>query len=221
MDAQHTLGWFRARCGHITGSNVGLLMKSGRTETFSETGKSYLYQVAAERAMNPVIIADDELFAEYIRQTEVTSKAIRWGNEQEAEARDLFAKITGRHIIEVGSCKHPTIPYFASSPDGFCYDKSSGIRSCLEIKCPNQATFMRYRNEICDNESLLRVKYEYYYQCMAHMMCTEASETFFIVYNPFQADQIHIVRIVPDERVFAEMERRVCLANEFIDKMIN
>ena len=50
MDAQHTLGWFRARCGHITGSNVGLLMKSGRTETFSETGKSYLYQVAAERA---------------------------------------------------------------------------------------------------------------------------------------------------------------------------
>ena len=46
MDAQHTLGWFRARCGHITGSNVGLLMKSGRTETFSETGKSYLYQVA-------------------------------------------------------------------------------------------------------------------------------------------------------------------------------
>ena len=199
MDAQHTLGWFRARCGHITGSNVGLLMKSGRTETFSETGKSYLYQVAAERAMNPVIIADDELFAEYIRQTEVTSKAIRWGNEQEAEARDLFAKITGRHIIEVGSC----------------------IRSCLEIKCPNQATFMRYRNEICDNESLLRVKYEYYYQCMAHMMCTGASETFFIVYNPFQADPIHIVRIVPDEKVFTEIERRVCLANEFIDKIIN
>lgn len=80
---------------------------------------------------------------------------------------------------------------------------------------------MRYRNEICDNESMLRVKYEYYYQCMAHMMCTEASETFFIAYNPFQADPIHIVRIVPDERVFAEMERRVCLANELIDKMIN
>ena len=56
---------------------------------------------------------------------------------------------------------------------------------------------------------------------MAHMMCTEASETFFIAYNPFQADPIHIVRIVPDERVFAEMERRVCLANEFIDKIIN
>ena len=44
--AQHTIAWFRARHGNITGSNVGLLMKSGRTDIFSETGKSYIYQIA-------------------------------------------------------------------------------------------------------------------------------------------------------------------------------
>jgi hypothetical protein len=123
--------------------------------------------------------------------------------------------------VEVGSCKHPTIPHFASSPDGFYYDENTGIKSCLEIKCPNQATFMRYKNEIYDNASLLSVKYEYFYQCMAHMMCTGAKEVYFIAYNPYQSDPIHIVRILPDEKIFAEMERRIRLANDMIDKIIN
>ena len=155
------------------------------------------------------------------KQTEVTSKAIRWGNEQEADARNLYAEISGLHIVEVGSCKHPTIPHFASSPDGFYYDENTGIKSCLEIKCPNQATFMRYKNEIYDNASLLSVKYEYFYQCMAHMMCTGAKEVYFIAYNPYQSDPIHIVRILPDEKIFAEMDRRIRLANDMIDKIIN
>ena len=67
--AQHTIAWFRARHGNITGSNVGLLMKSGRTDIFSETGKSYIYQIASERAMNPAIVNDDSQFAEYLKQT--------------------------------------------------------------------------------------------------------------------------------------------------------
>lgn len=99
--AQHTIAWFRARHGNITGSNVGLLMKSGRTDIFSETGKSYIYQIASERAMNPAIVNDDSQFAEYLKQTEVTSKAIRWGNEQEADARNLYTSCvpcTGRSI---------------------------------------------------------------------------------------------------------------------------
>ena len=96
--AQHTIAWFRARHGNITGSNVGLLMKSGRTDIFSETGKSYIYQIASERAMNPAIVNDDSQFAEYLKQTEVTSKAIRWGNEQEADARNLYAEISGLFV---------------------------------------------------------------------------------------------------------------------------
>lgn len=219
--AQHTFGWYRARLGNITGSNVGLLMKNGRSDVFSETGKSYLYQLAAERVMNKNVINDDELFAEYLKQTEADSKAIRWGNEQEKNARELFAEITGNQVVEVGSCKHPEIPNFASSPDGFFYDEHTGIKSCLEIKCPNQATYMRYKSDIYNNDSLLAVKPEYFYQCMSHMMCTGASETYFIAYNPFQADPIHIVKIVPNEKVFAEIEKRIQLANDIINQIIN
>lgn len=218
---QHSIGWYRARHGNITGSCVGLLMKSGRNDYFSETGKSYIYQVTGERGMNPAIVNNDVLFDEYLQQINVTSKAMQWGTDQEENARALYEKITGRHIVEVGSCKHPTIPNFASSPDGYFYDENTGEKLCLEIKCPNQATFMRYKCEIHDNASLLAVKYEYFYQCMAHMMCVDAKWCDFVVYNPYQAEPIHIVRILPDENVFAEMEKRIRIANDIIDELID
>ena len=216
---QRTLSWYRMRLGYITGSQVGLLMKSGKSCDFSETAKSYIYQVAAERTMNPDIINDDELFGMYLAQTEVTSKAMRFGTEQEANARRLFSKIHDVNVREVSSCRHSSIPYFASSPDGIYTDETGKV--CLEIKCPVQSTFMRYKDEIYDNESLLKVKPEYFYQCMAHMMCTDAYKTVFIAYNPFQRDPIHIVPIYPDKNMFSSMEGRIRMANDIITQIID
>lgn len=223
MDAQHTLGWYRARLGNITGSKVGDIMKSGRKkdELFGDTAKTYIYQIAAERGMNPVIIEDDDLFDEYVSQVNVSTKAMEWGNDQEEAARKLYQTITGRRIVEVGSCQHPTIEHFASSADGFFYDEETQEKGCIEIKCPNQSTFMRYKDLIHDNQSLLEVKPEYFYQCMSHMMCNNAQWTDFIVYCPFQKKPIHIVRIYPDDKVFKEMEMRINEANRLIDEILN
>ena len=143
-NGQHSLSWFRSRIGKISGSNVGLLMKSGRSDMFSDTAKNYIFQVAAERAMNPEIVNDDIAFAEYLSAVYVESKAMKFGTEQEASARDLYSRLTERHIVEVGSSKHRTITNFASSPDGFFYDEESGERGCIEIKCPSQNTFLKY-----------------------------------------------------------------------------
>lgn len=223
MEAQHSLEWFRKRLGSITGSQVGLLMKSGRSksELFGETAKSYIYSVAAERDMNPAIVNDDELFEEYLKQVDISSKAMRWGNEQEENARALYEKITGRRIVEVGSCKHPTIENFASSPDGYFYDENTEEKGCLEIKCPNQATFMRYKDEITDNGSLLTTKPEYFFQCQSHMMCTKADWCDFVVYCPFQRHPIHIVRITPDYSCFVGLENRINAANDIINQIID
>ncbi|MCE8825925.1 lambda exonuclease family protein [Bacteroides fragilis] len=215
---QKSLDWYRCRLGNITGSNVGLLMKNGKSGMFSDTAKNYIFQVAAERSMNPEIINDDIAFAEYLSTVNVESKAMRFGTEQESSARDLYSRLTGRHVVEVGSCKHPTIPSFASSPDGIFYDEETG-EGDVEIKCPSQNTFMKYKSDVYDNDSLLQVKYEYFYQCMAHMMCTGAKCCDFVVYNPFQADPIHIVRILPDEKVFAEMEKRIRMADDIINQI--
>lgn len=216
---QRTLSWYRMRLGYITGSQVGLLMKSGKSGPFSETAKSYIYQVAAERSMNPAIIEDDELFEMYISQTDVTSKAMRFGTEQEDNARRLFSKIRNVDICETGSCRHPCIPFFASSPDGLYME--DGDKVSVEIKCPNQSTFMRYKDEIHSSEDLLRVKPEYFYQCMAHMMCTGSVKTVFIAYNPFQKDPIHFISVYPDRNVFSNMEKRITIANDIIERIIN
>lgn len=170
--------------------------------------------------MNPEIINDDVEFEKYLHQVCVNTKAMQWGTDQEENARELYERLTGRHIVETGSCKHPAIEHFASSPDGYYYDEETGEKGCLEIKCPIQSTFMKYKSEIHNNASLLDVKFEYFYQCMAHMMCTGAQWTDFVVYNPFQSNPIHIVRILPDEAVFAEMEKRIRVADDIVKELI-
>jgi hypothetical protein len=194
-------------------------MKSGRSSDFSDAAKTYIYQVAAERAMNPGIVNDDELFSMYLQQVNINTKAMQWGTEQEEPARSLYEKLTGRRIVTVGLCVHPTIPNFASSPDGYYYNENTGEKGVLEIKAPNQATFMRYKDEVKDGVSLLSVKSEYFYQCMAHIACRGAQWADFVVYSPFQLNPIHIVRILPDEKVFAEMEARIRMANEMIEQL--
>ena len=61
---QRTTAWFRSRIGYLTGSKIADIMKAGRKkdEPWSETAKSYLYQVAAERLFIPLFLEDDELF---------------------------------------------------------------------------------------------------------------------------------------------------------------
>ena len=223
MDAQRTLGWYRARLGQITGSKVSVLMKAGRAkdETFSREGITYMYQLAAERTMNPDIIASDELFADYLEQVEATSKAMRFGTLMEGSARRLYGALTGRRMVETGSVRHPSLPYFASSPDGFFYDEETGERGCLEIKVPGQAEFTRYVHEVGDAAGLLEVKPEYYYQCVAHMMCAGAAWTDFVAYNPFQAEPIHVARIDADQAVFSQVAERVTLANAFIASLVS
>lgn len=218
-NGQHSISWYRSRIGMITGSNVGLLMRSGKTGDFSETAKSYIYQIAAERAMNPEVVNNDKAFSNYLHTVNVESRAMRWGTEQEDDARSLYEKLTGRHILKVVSCKHPTIPNFASSPDGLFYDENSGERGCLEIKCPSQNTFMKYKDIICDNDTLLKEKYEYFYQCMAHMMCCNADWTDFVIYNPFQQNPIYITRILPDGNIFTEMGKRIRMADDIINQI--
>ena len=146
MEEQHSLEWYRKRLGNFTGSRVGDLMKSSRKagEMFGDTAKSYIYQVAAERNMNPSVVEDDELFQMYLHQVDIGSKAMRWGNEQEGNARSLYEKITGRRIVETGSCAHPSIPHFASSPDGYYYDEDTHEKGCIEIKYQSQYVLLMF-----------------------------------------------------------------------------
>lgn len=219
---QRTDEWLKMRLGVFTGSEIGKLMKSSRKkdEFFGDTAKSYIYKKAAERDLLDEVKSDEELWEMYKNQYSFSSKAMDFGTEQEVYARKAYEKKTGRHIVEVGSCKHPTILNFASSPDGFFYDENTGERGCIEIKVPNIDTYYKYLTEITSASDLLAVNPDYYYQCLSHMACCEAQWTDFVCFQPFLKHNLHIVRILPDEKVFAEMEKRIRVANDIINELI-
>lgn len=217
---QHSLGWHRARLGMITGSRVGVLTGRKRgTDEFNDTALAYIYEVAATRYMNEKIVEDDNLFTDYLEQTNFETRAMAWGTLQEENARKLYARIKGVEVQERGSVEHPDILFFASSPDGYISKGKDGKSGCLEIKCPKQATFMKYRAEVKDGESLRKVNKEYYYQCQSHMMCTGADWCDFVAYCPYQKKPIHIVRVLPDKEAFEEIENNVNKANEIINSL--
>lgn len=220
--AQRTPDWYRARLGNITGSRVGDLMKypRGKKEGFSDTAMNYIYQLAAERSMNPSIVEDDDLFGEYLEQVDYSTRSMRFGTEQEANARELYQRITGRRIVDVGSCRHRSIPHFSSSPDGFYYDENKSERGCIEIKCPSQHVYMKYVSEIHNSLSLLKVEPKYFYQCMSHILCCRARWTDFIAYCPFQSSPIHIVRIFPVKKEIDKMKERIAEANKTIELIL-
>lgn len=219
---QRSVAWHRLRFGKITGSKVADIMKSGRKkgEIWSDTAKSYLYQVAAERLFNPDFLDDDDIFQDYLNQTSYTTRAMQWGIDQEQSARDLYAKINGVDVTEVSSCAHDSIPHFAASPDGIILS-GEGEDMVLEIKCPALATHMRYASEIHDGETLKSVKPEYYWQVMAELSCTGCKSADFVSYCAWLTHPMHTVHIERNDEDIALLEDRVRLANQFIDEIIN
>ena len=220
MEAQHTLQWYRKRIGCFTGSRVGNLMVAGRKkdEMFGKTAMSYIYEVAAERDINPEILSSDILFQDYLDQTSITSKDMRWGTDQEPYARLRYEKETGRRIVEVGSCLHKTIPHFSSSPDGFfCGD---GEKGCIEIKSPKIATFLSYKLNVHDGQSLKDTEPMYYWQCQSHMVCTEAEWCDFVAWCPFLSHPVHIARIELNSEDVQQLTDRIMAANALVDEIL-
>ncbi len=219
---QRSAGWFKARLGNFTGSQVGNLMTSAREKgkVFGKTAEHYIDQIAGERLINPVYVDDDELFRQYLEYASISTKDMRWGQEQEGAARELYAKMTGNQVHEVSSCKHDAIPHFAASPDAIIYNRDGSPFRCLEIKCPKIATFMKYLC-ITDGASLKAAEPMYYWQVMAEMECTGAQSTDFVAYNPWLVNPIHVATIERDEEAINALKERVQLANELIKEKYN
>ena len=220
--AQRTPDWHRARLGCFTGSMLGSLMQRGRgTAEFGQTAMGYLYRLAAERTMNRAVIEDEDAFAAYLEAADVSTRAMRWGAEQEADARRLYTRLTGRRVVEVGSCPHPYIPHFACSPDGFFYDETVPVRYVLEIKCPTQAKYTEYAATIRDAASLLKAEPGYYWQTQGEMMCLGADRCDFVTYCPWQAQPLHVVELLPDPEAQAQIAERIAKAEVIIQDIIS
>lgn len=192
MNAQGTLGWLYDRLGHMTSSGATDAISFLKNGKESLARKKYKVRVVTERITG---IPRDS-FLERLR-------IIKWGKEQEVNARLAYEFLTGNDVDNVGFVKHPTIKNLGASPDGLIL--SDGL---VEFKCPESTTHIEY---ILDGV----VPEEYKPQMLDQILVTNRDWCDFVSYDPRLDinNRIFIVRYKPTTQEIIEFEKR---ATEFL-----
>ena len=193
---QYSDEWWTERIGKVTASKVVDICK-GVKGKYLASRKNYM----ADKIIEILTGESPESF---------TSKSMEWGTETEPEARIVYEANTGNFIEEVGFINHPTIDRLGASPDGI-----TGLDICLEIKCPNTATYIEFiLKPVIDRR--------YIYQMNCQMMCTERGTTHFVMYDPRLPEDLSytMVEYKKDPVICKEIEEETNLFISELDIII-
>lgn len=198
---QGTPEWHAARCGRVTGSKVGDVLKKISGGKPSAMRATYAGVLIAERLTNT------QSSGGYI------STEMQWGKDHEGAARAMYEWMYDARGSTVGFVIHPKIYMSGASPDCLIntVETMNGnmrvIESCeggLEIKCPNTSTHL---------DSLLddKIKPEYIDQIHWNMACTGAQWWDFVSYDPRLPPelQFYVNRFKRDDILIKQMELEV------------
>lgn len=177
--------WFAARLGKVTASRIGDV--TGKTKSgYGAARAAYMVELIAERLSGQA--ADG-----------FQSPAMRWGVENEPDARRAYEFRTDTDVVQVGFVPHPTIGLSGASPDGLVGDEG-----LLEIKAPNTATHI---------ETLLskQAPAKYLPQMDWQMACTGRAWCDFVSYDPRLPEDVRFFtcRVERSDERIAELEREV------------
>lgn len=136
--------WLKMRLGKITGTRTKEVFKSDNLGLIDEM--------------------ISEIISEEIEET-YTSKEMQRGKDLEPFVREIYTKITGIEIEEVGFCLSEKNDFLALSPDGFTPDRKGAI----EIKCPSTKTHVKYIRQA-------QIPNEYKYQVYSYFLVNEKLE---------------------------------------------
>ena len=193
--AQQTIEWLQYRCGCATASRVKDITKllqrasNGRKKgDYAKEHYDYLQDVVIERLTG--------------RTTDRgigSLHAVEWGIENEPFARAAYELQTGESVTPVGLAMHPSIEWFAASPDFLVGDDGLG-----EIKC------LASHNHLDILESG-QIPDEFLPQMMAEMACAERQWCDFVAFDPrFPKHlQLFVKRLHRNDELIALMESEV------------
>jgi hypothetical protein len=184
--AQHTAEWWEARCGKVTASRIGDLMRRLKKGGWGADHYNYLEEKIAER-----------ITGKPRDRKKVASLDYRL--ELEPDARIAYEFYFDSEVVQVGFIEHPRIPNFGASPDGLI-----GTDGGQEIKCLDPETHIR----------LIRaggVDQDYVYQCQSGMACTDRKWWEFVAYCPEMPEEgkIWVQRFERDDVLIADIETNV------------
>jgi len=183
---QRSPEWYAIKAGKVSAGRVHDIITRTRSGDYTAQRQARLTDILLERLTGE------------LTQIPVT-RAMQWGIDMEAAARDAYSAAVGVLIDEIGWAPHPTIELAGCSPDGLVGD--DGL---VEIKC------MLSHNHL---DALLerRPAPEYFTQMQWQMACTQRAWCDYVCYDPrFPAKmQLMIVRIPRDDKFIATAEDEV------------
>lgn len=118
--------WLQARCGILTaskGMDMSSMLKNG-----GESAKR-------TNLKNQLLVERFTGCPKFVYQ----NAAMKWGTEQEPNAREAYSLYTGATVVQVGLAISDEIEFFGASPDGLV-----GAEGLIEIKCPESETFLKW-----------------------------------------------------------------------------
>lgn len=193
---QGTPEWYALRLGRITSTTAAALMTKGRKAgELSNTAKSELYRIKAERNLRKEFRTSR--IDEYIERTGFHTAAIDFGKQTEDEARQFYTLNTGNIVTEIAFItpeNEDLEDYWGDSPDGIVFDDDRRLVGCIEIKCPKPATFMEYATRFSEGETLKQIEPKYWWQVCNHLAVSGADWCDFIIYDPMQKNGYRCVR---------------------------
>ena len=210
---QGTPEWFNERLFHFTSSELYKLMTKPKSKQDQEAGKpsktaeEYIFEKLAEDLTGR---CDDSL----------DTKALRWGETYEADARLAYETVTGNSVDLCGFIEWSRI--FGGSPDGLV-----GEDGIIEIKCPfNSSNHVRYL--LLENQYELNgLKPEYYAQIQGNLLVTGRKWCDFISYDPrcVRAEfALKILRVNRDEefikRIKEALDRAEAIKEQITGRII-
>jgi hypothetical protein len=198
---QQSPEWHEMRKGCVTGSMVkntcakmAVQPKNGPTK-YKQCREDYMIDVVTTRLTG-------RMAERYV------TKAMEDGIEREVLAISEYE--TRRRVMTepIGIVFHPSIEWYASSPDFLL-----GTDIVGEAKCPTEATHLRYILEARDAKAkgLDYVPEEYLPQVKAHLSCTDRPLCHFVSYNPHFPThlQLLVTEWRRDHQMVAEQDAEV------------
>ncbi len=154
----------------------------------------------------------------------ISTYAMRTGDEREPEAVDEFTAATGLAVLHTGDDQlHLTKDGVGATPDGIIKNGLDMFECGVEIKCRNPYTHDEQKF-ITDNASLKDMDFDRYCQVQAGMYVFDVQYWYSVNYNPNghkSEDSLHWAIIDRDEDFIAAMIERVALVFEIKQKRID
>lgn len=206
--------WLKAREGKITASEVHRIMGDGKRDMTPEELAARPKSGTGSKSKtieDPTVLSDAAITYLCEKAYEITSGqrlesaetfAMKWGTEQEPEAREAFKKQYKKELDLRGFIRWAEEPNFAGgSSDGVVV----GEKAIIEIKCPsnggNHIAYSRIR-------SAEQLPTAYYWQIRMNMLLTDSDKAYFISYDCRQKTEKTQLKVLEIQRD-AEAEQRL------------